>query len=94
MCSGGAALCQITFDHLLYYVFTQYDPFIYGPEDRPGESDKEHVEKLCETELKMKANINTCKRLCKFMPGNTPYSHRDMVWISNDKLGQNYLADV
>ena len=46
-------------------------PF-YGPEDSPGESDKEHVEKLCETELNLKANINTCKRLGKFMPGYTP----------------------
>jgi len=35
---------------------------VYGLQDSPSESDKEHVEKLSETELNLKPDINTCKR--------------------------------
>jgi len=33
---------------------------VYGLQDSSGESDKEHVEKLCETELNLKPEINNC----------------------------------
>ena len=42
---------------------------VYGLQDSPGDSDKEHIQKLCETELSLKPDINTCKRLGKIMPG-------------------------
>jgi len=33
---------------------------IYGLQDSPGANDKEHVQQLCETELNLKHDINTC----------------------------------
>ena len=42
---------------------------VYGLQDSPEDSDKELVEKLCETELNQKPDIKTCKRLGKIMPG-------------------------
>ena len=42
---------------------------IHGLQDSPGDNDKEHVEKLCETKLNLKPDINTCKRLGKVIPG-------------------------
>ena len=41
---------------------------IHGLQDSPGAKDKEHVQKLCETELNLKPDINTCRPLGQIIP--------------------------
>jgi len=64
---------------------------IHGVQDNPGDNDKEHVEKLCETELNLKPGINTCKRLGKVIPGKV---RPMLVSVHSDQQASAVIASA